>query len=133
MPKTIDDRARSILESPNFAHVATLRKDGTPHVVPVWVDVSDGQVLLNTAEGRIWPANLRRDPRVSLTVQNTENPYEYVTIHGRVSDITPEGADEHIDRLAKKYLNKDTYPFRQPDEQRLIVKVDPERVRYKGG
>jgi PPOX class probable F420-dependent enzyme len=129
---TIEARSSSLLEAKNFCHVGTIRKDGTPHVVPVWVDIEDGDVLLNTAEGRAWLANADRDPRVTLTVQNLENPYEYVTIKGRVSERTREGADAHINALAKKYLDKDEYPFRQPGEVRVKVRVTPEQVNHNG-
>jgi PPOX class probable F420-dependent enzyme len=128
----IEDRDRALLQATNFCHVGTVRKDGTPHVVPVWVDVEDGDVLLNTAEGRAWLANADRDPRVTLTVQNLENPYEYVTIRGRVSERTHDGADEHINAMAKKYLDKDEYPFRQPDEVRVKIRVTPEHVNHSG-
>ena len=82
--------------------------------------------MLNTAEGRAWPRNLERDPRVTLTVQNMENPYEYLEVRGRVAERTHDGADEHIDALAKKYLGQDSYPYRQPGEQRVIIRVEPE-------
>jgi PPOX class probable F420-dependent enzyme len=132
MSASIDDRSRGLLESKNFCHVGTIRKDGTPHVVPVWVDVENDEVLLNTAEGRAWIANADRDPRVTLTVQNLENPYEYVEIRGRVSERTNAGADEHINALAKKYLGVDEYPYRQPGEVRVKVRVSPERVKFNG-
>ena len=132
MAATFEDKSRALLEAPNFCHVATLRKDGTPHVVPVWVDLEGDEVLLNTAEGRAWPTNARRDPRVTLTVQNLENPYEYVSIRGHVAEDTHDGADDHIDRLAKKYLDKNSYPFRQEGEQRVTFKVTPDEVRHWG-
>ena len=132
MPQSIEGRARELLEAPNFAMLGSLRKDGTPQVNPVWVDVDDGQVRVNSAEGRAWPANVRRDPRVTLTVPNQENPYEYVTIRGRVVEDTHEGADAHIDQLAKKYLGVDTYPYRAEGEQRIIFRIEPERVTYQG-
>jgi PPOX class probable F420-dependent enzyme len=128
----LDARSQELLQATNFAQVATLRRDGSPHVTPVWVDVRDGMVWVNSAEGRAWPANLRRDPRVALNVQNLENPQENVEIRGAVSEITPDGADEHIDFLAKKYLGEDSYPYRQPGEQRLIIKITPEWVRHQG-
>ena len=84
--------------------------------------------MLNTAEGRAWPRNLERDPHVTLTVPNMENPYEYVEIRGTVAERTHDGADEHIDALAKKYLGQDSYPYRQPGEQRVIIRVAPEHV-----
>ncbi|MFI5005634.1 MAG: PPOX class F420-dependent oxidoreductase [Solirubrobacterales bacterium] len=132
MSSKIEGRAEALLKDKNFCNVATLRSDGSVHAVPVWVDLQDGQPVLNTAEGRAWPRNLERDPRVTLTVQNLENPYEYVTIRGRVAERTHEGADAHIDALAMKYLGQDTYPFRQPDEQRLIIRVTPEHVHSYG-
>ena len=133
MSATIDGRAEELLKGKNFCHVATLRADGTVHGVPVWVDVQDGRPVLNTAEGRAWPRNLERDPRVTLTVQNMENPYEYVEIRGTVAERTHEGADEHIDAMAKKYMDKDEYPLRQPGEQRVIIRVEPEYVKVSGG
>jgi len=132
MSATIEGRSEELLQGKNFCHVATLRPDGSVHGVPVWVDVQDGRPVLNTAEGRAWPRNLERDPRVTLTVQNMENPYEYLAIRGRVTERTHEGADEHIDAMAKKYLDKDTYPFRQPGEQRLIIRVEPDYVHVWG-
>jgi PPOX class probable F420-dependent enzyme len=128
----LDTRSEELLEAKNFAQVGTIRADGSPHVTPVWVDLKDGLVWLNSAEGRAWPANLRRDQRVSLNVQNLENPYEYVEIRGRVAEFTGEGADEHIDSLAKKYLGEDTYPLRKPGEQRVIIKISPEWYHRQG-
>jgi len=132
MAQQIEGRARELLEAPNFATVATLRKDGTPHVTPAWVDVQDDRVVLNSARGRVWPANLERDPHVTVTVQNHDNPYEYVSIRGHVAEMTEEGADAHIDALAKKYLGVDEYPSRQPGERRVIVRVEPDRVVHHG-
>ncbi len=133
MSPAIEGRAEELLKGKNFVMVSTLRPDGSVHAVPTWVDVQDGKPTLNTAEGRAWPRNLERDPRVTLTVQNAENPYEYLTIRGRVADRTTEGADAHIDALAKKYMGVDSYPLRQPGEQRLIVRIDPEHVHVYGG
>ncbi|HXW58198.1 MAG TPA: PPOX class F420-dependent oxidoreductase [Solirubrobacteraceae bacterium] len=128
MSEKIEGRAKELLEAKNFADVATLRADGSVQTSPAWVDVQDGRVVLNSAEGRTWPRNLERDPRVTMTVQNLENPYEYVTIRGRVIERTHEGANEHIDALAKKYLGKETYPNRRPGEQRVILRIQPEHV-----
>ena len=131
MAAELDSGVRALLEAPNFANVATLRADGGVHLVPVWVDVDDRHVVLNSAEGRTWPANVRRDARVTLAVQNMENPYEYVQIRGRVVEDTHDGADEHIDRMAKKYLGEDRYPSRRPGEQRVIFRVEPSYVRHR--
>jgi PPOX class probable F420-dependent enzyme len=124
----LEGRGAELLQARNFCHVATLRPDGTVLGVPVWVDIEDGRPVLNSAEGRAWPRNLERDPRVTLTVQNLENPYEYVEVRGVVAERTHDGADEHIDQLAKKYLGVDDYPARKPGEQRVIIRVEPEHV-----
>lgn len=133
MAAQIEGRVRELLEGPNFAAVATLEEDGAPAVNVIWVDVDDDHLVLNSAEGRRWPQNLRRDPRATVTVVNRENPYEYAQIRGRLSGETHEGADENIDRLAKKYLGEDTYPFRRPGEQRVMFRIAPEQVRLRSG
>ncbi len=127
----LEEQHRKLLEEPNFAFVGTIRKDGSPHVVPTWVDLDGDKVVLNSAEGRAWPANLRRDNRLNLTIPNRENPYEYLEIRGRLVEDTHEGAKEHADALAKKYLGLDEYPFLQPGEERIIFKIEPERVYYQ--
>jgi PPOX class probable F420-dependent enzyme len=133
MADKLEGRVRELLEAPNFVAVATLDTDGTPDVKVVWADVDHDHVVLNSAEGRKWPKNLRRDPRVTVTVVNHENPYEYAVIRGRLAGDTHDGADENIDKLAKKYLDKDEYPFRQPGEQRVMFRIEPERVKLHGG
>jgi PPOX class probable F420-dependent enzyme len=133
MADGIDGRSRELLEARNFCHVATIGSDGMPHVAVVWVDVNGDDVLLNSAEGRAWPEQLRRDPRAMLTVVNLEDPYEYVSIAGRVVEMTHDGADDHVDALAKKYLGKDEYPGRKPGEVRLLIRVRPERVSLRDG
>jgi PPOX class probable F420-dependent enzyme len=129
----IKGRARELIEAPNFLALASEREDGSTHLTVIWGDLEDGRVAVNSAEGRIWPENLRRQPEVSLVVVNHESPYEYVSVRGRVVEDTHDGADEHINRLAKKYLDKDEYPFRQPGEQRIKFLIEPERVRVHGG
>jgi PPOX class probable F420-dependent enzyme len=131
MSATIDGGAEALLKGKNFAHVATLRADGSVQVAPVWVDVQDGKPVVNSAEGRAWPRNLERDERVTIAVQNLENPYEYVEVRGRVAERTQDGADEHIDAMAKKYMGLDSYPLRQPGEQRVIFRIEPEHVYYQ--
>jgi len=133
MSASIEGRSRELLEDKNFAHVVTLGRDGTPHTVVAWVNLDGDEVLVNSAEGRDWPANLKRDPRIWLTVVNLQNPYEYVKIEGQAIEVTPEGGDEHIDALAKKYLDADRYPFRAPGEVRLKIRIRPDRVRIWGG
>ena len=126
----IPAEAERLFQGKTFAHVATLMEDGSPQVSPVWIDIEDGLVLFNTAEGRLKPRNLRRDPRVAVSLTNPDNPYENVLIRGRVTEMTHEGADEHIDALAKRYMGVDEYPLRQPGEERVIVKIEPEKVQY---
>ena len=134
MTQALEGRARELLaQGRNFAHLVTLREDGTPLPVHVWVDIEDGRVALNSAEGRAWPENLRRTGRATVTVADHDNPYNYVTIDGRLVEDTHEGADEHIDSLAKKYMGVDSYPFRREGEQRITFEIEPERVIHHGG
>ena len=130
MPEKIEGRVAELLEAKNFAQVATVRQDGSPHVTPVWVDHDGEHVVLNTAEGRDWPANARRTGQIAINVPNQENPYEYVYIRGTVAEDTTDGADEHIDKMAQKYMGVDEYPFRQDGEQRLIIKVAPDKITH---
>jgi len=124
----LSERDRGILEAANFASVATVMPDGSPHASTIWIDIDGDDVLFNTAEGRVKTTNIRRDPRVSISVFDRGDPYEQVVIHGTVVEMTHEGADAHIDQLAKKYLGVDTYPWRDPLEQRVIVHVRPSHV-----
>lgn len=116
-------------ENANFAAFATIRKDGSPHVSPVWVDYDGTNIVCNTQEGRAKWKHLVRDPRVTLQVQNPENPYNYIEVSGTAT-LTTEGGDAHIDKLAKKYMGVDSYPLRQPGDVRVIVTIAPEKVTY---
>ena len=122
----LDDKARKLIEGKNFAHLATIRSDGSPHVTPVWIDLDNDLVLVNTAEGRVKERNVRGDDRITISIADQENPYDYVQIRGRVAEVTVEGADDHIDKMAKKYLGKDEYPWRSSDEQRVLLRIKPE-------
>ena len=122
-------QAKSIIEKKTFAHLATLMPDGSPQVTPVWVDHDGDRVVINPAEGRAKPRTMRNDPRVALSATDPDNPYEAVIIRGRVVEMTRDGADDHIDAMAKKYLDRDRYPFRQSGEQRLKVYIEPEVVK----
>ncbi|MCU0258729.1 MAG: PPOX class F420-dependent oxidoreductase [Solirubrobacteraceae bacterium] len=134
MGQPLDQKTADLLGRPNFATVSTLRKDGTVQGVVVWVDAdADGNLVLNTAEGRAWRRNVARDPRITVTVPNTENPYEFVSVTGRVVHEDHESADAHIDAMAKKYLGQDTYPFRQEGEVRVKLTVEPDRVTHFTG
>ena len=128
MAAFLSPKVRNLFEGKNLAHIATLMPDGSPHVTVVWIDIEGDRILFNTAEGRVKPRNLRRDPRVAISIVDSNNPYAEASIRGRVIEITAQGADEHIDKLAKKYLGQDTYPMRRSDETRLIVVIEPEHV-----
>ena len=121
-----------ILKKQSFAHFATLMPDGTPQVSPVWVDEKDGYVLINSALGRVKDKNVHRNPNVAISICDPENPYRMLAIRGTIAEIVTEGADEHIDKMAKKYMGKDKYPFRQPGEQRVIYKIEPKSVSTMG-
>jgi PPOX class probable F420-dependent enzyme len=122
----IPDKFLDLFQKKTFAQLATLMPDGSPQVSPVWCDYDGQFVLVNSAKGRVKDRNMRRDPRVSLDLQDPDNPYRHVTIRGRVVDITEQGADEHIDKLAKKYMGVDRYGNRAPGEVRVIYKIQPE-------
>ena len=115
-----------------FAQVATLNPDGSPQVTPVWVDFDGTHVLINTAKGRVKANNLAREPRVALSIADPDNAYRYLGIQGRVVEMTETGGDAHIDKMARKYLGKDTYPWRAAGEVRLIVKISPDKVHTVG-
>jgi PPOX class probable F420-dependent enzyme len=106
-------------------------KDGSPQVTPMWVDIENGYILVNTAIGRLKQKNISRDPRIALAIADRNNPYNMVTIRGEVIEqITGVPAEEHIDKLAKKYIGKDKYPYRSPGEERIILKIKPERISH---
>ena len=128
MSATLSEGVKKLFREPNYGHMATLMPDGSPQVSPVWVDIDGDRILVNSAEGRVKPRNVRRDARVAISIYNQDNPYSSAFIRGRVVEITHEGADEHIDKLAKKYLGQDTYPYRQPGDQRVILVIEPEHV-----
>jgi PPOX class probable F420-dependent enzyme len=132
MSQSIPDKYRDLFTKRAFASLATLMPDGSPQVTPVWVDLEGDLVLVNTARGRQKDKNMRRDPRVAMAIIDPENPYRYLEIRGRIAEITEEGADAHIDKMAKKYLGADKYPYRQPSETRVIFKIQPERVSTMG-
>jgi PPOX class probable F420-dependent enzyme len=128
---TLNDKARKFLEQPFVGTVTTLRPDGSPHSTIVWVDTDTDEVMFNTAAGRAKERHLRNDPRVSLLVVDPESSYRWVAVSG-TAELTTEGADEQINKLAKKYLGKDEYPWRNPEEQRIKVRIRPEHVEATG-
>jgi PPOX class probable F420-dependent enzyme len=131
MSELNEKQRQFIAENPYVGTVTTLRQDGSPHNTIVWVDAEDGTVTFNTAVGRAKERHLRRDPRVAMTIVDPENAYQWVSVSGR-AELTTDGADDQIDKLAKKYLGQDKYPWRNPEEQRISVKITPEKVDSAG-
>ena len=124
-----DGAIRKLFEGKNFVYIASLMRDGSPHVTPTWVDIENSTILINTAVGRIKQKNISRDGRVALAIAEQSNPYDMVTIRGKVIEqITGPVAEEHIDKLAKKYMGKEKYPGRAPGEKRILLKIKPEKI-----
>jgi PPOX class probable F420-dependent enzyme len=133
MAEQLPDKYADLLSNKKaFANLGTLNSDGSPQVTPVWVDYDGKHVRVNSARGRLKDKNIARDPRVSLSIQDPENPYRYLEIRGKVVEATEKGADDHINTLAKKYLGKDVYPWRQPGEKRVIYKIEPHKFSAMG-
>jgi len=130
MPE-LTEKQKEFLQNPYVGVLTTLRADGSAHSTVVWVTAENGYLGFNTARGRLKDKNLQDDPRVTLTVLDPTDPYRWVSITGR-ADVTEEGADDEIDRLSKKYLGKDEYPWRDPAQQRLRVKITPEKIEGHG-
>ncbi len=127
----LTEQARSFLQQPFVGEVTTLRNDGSPHTTVVWVDVDTDEVIFNSAVGRAKERHLRNDPRISLIVVDPENPYRWVSVSGK-AELDTTGADDEIDKLAKKYLGQDEYPWRNPEETRINVRIRPEHVEATG-
>jgi PPOX class probable F420-dependent enzyme len=132
MAQPIPEKYLDLFKKAAFGNLATIMKDGSPQVTPVWVDYDGEYVRFNSALGRVKDKNIRRDPRVALSIFDPENPYRHLEIRGRVVEITRNGADDHINSLAKKYLGKDVYPYRQAGEVRVMYKIEPEKVNTMG-
>src|SRR5215212_5244360 len=132
MTKRLSPGLQTLLGEPTFCQVATLLPDGSPHLTQVWVGTDGEQILVNTYEGSQKLRNIRRDPRVAVNVVDPGNAWRLASIRGRVVEITTEGADDLIDQLAHKYLGVESYPFRNPAETRLTLKIAPERISEMG-
>lgn len=128
----IPNQYLDLFQKKAFANLATLNADGSPQVTPVWVDYDGQHVLVNSAKGRRKDKNMRERPRVALSIQDPDNPYRYIEVRGPVDEVTETGAAEHIDKMAKKYLGADKYPFAQPGEVRVLYKIKPERTSAMG-
>jgi len=127
MAAKIPDQFRDLFEKKAFAHLATLMKDGTPQVTPVWCDYDGTYVLINSAKGRIKDKNMRRNRKVAFSITDPENAYRFIAVRGEVVEIT-DNTDDHINSLAKKYINQDKYPYKQPNEVRVTYKIRPDHV-----
>lgn len=127
MPIALPPAVKKIMQDKAYGHVITFAADGKPQVTMVWMDVEGDEVQFNTADGRLKPKNLRRDPRVIISVQDRNDPQSYMVFHGKAS-VTEAGADAQIDKLAKRFLGVDKYPFRRPGEKRLVVRVKVDRI-----
>jgi len=129
----LTENARKRLSDPNLGFLATIMKDGAPQVSPIWVDVEGDYILFNTAKGRVKERNLRRDPRVALSIADKDDPYVKVDIRGRVVEwVDGDEANAHIDKLAQKYMGEEKYPWHKPGEARVIVKIEPEKISERG-
>lgn len=129
---TIPEKYLDLMQKKAFLQLATLMPDGTPQVSPVWFEYDGKYILINSAKGRVKDNNMRRDARVGMDIVDPDNPYRHLSIRGRVGEITERGADEHIDKLTKKYIGQDKYPYRGPGEVRVIYKIEPEHTHAMG-
>jgi PPOX class probable F420-dependent enzyme len=132
MASSFPQKYLDLFQKKAFAAFTTLMPDGSPQTTPVWVDHQADEIWVNSAVGRQKDRNVRRDSRVALAVIDPDNPYRYVEVRGRVREITQTGADAHIDKMAKKYLGQDKYPYRQPGEQRVLYKISIEKAHGMG-
>ena len=132
MAEPIPDKYLDLFQKKAFANLATLMPDGTPQVTPVWCDFDGTHVLVNSARGRQKDRNMKRNAAVALSIQDPDNPYRYLEVRGKVAEITENGADAHIDKMAKKYLGADKYPYRQASETRVMYKIQPEHTTMMG-
>ena len=128
---TIPENYNDLFQKKTFAQLATIMSDGSPQVSPVWCEYDGEHVLINSAKGRVKDRNMRRNPNVAISVQDPENPYRHISLKGKVVEITENGADAHIDKLAKKYTGKDVYPNRRAGEVRVIYRILPEKIFTK--
>ncbi|MFQ5693200.1 MAG: PPOX class F420-dependent oxidoreductase [Nitrospinota bacterium] len=132
MPQAIPDDYKDLFEKTAFGHLATLNPDGSPQNTPVWLEYDGTHILVNSSKGRKKDRNMRRDPRVALSIQDPDNAYRYLEVRGRVVDVAEEGGIDHIHKLAKKYLGKDEYPWLQPGEVRVTYTIAPEHCTFMG-
>ena len=128
MATTIPDEFRDLFNKKAVAHLGTVMADGAPQVTPVWIDLEGTTILVNTAKGRLKDRNMRRNSKVAVEITDPDNIYRHIAVRGEVAGITEQGADEHIDKMAKKYMGVDKYPLRKPGEVRVMFKIRPLKV-----
>ena len=124
----MDDKVVRLFSEKNLVYIATIMRDGSPQVSPVWANYEDGHILINTAEGRIKHKNVMRDPRVAVSVTSITNPLDMATIRGTVVKLIPDYEYEHADKLTRQYMGREHYPFKRDDEKRIILKIKPDKV-----
>jgi PPOX class probable F420-dependent enzyme len=132
MADVIPQKYLDLFDKKAFAHLATIMPDGSPQTTPVWIDYDGTHVRFNSARGRVKDRNVRRDPRVSISIQDPDNPYRYLQVRGRVVDITESGAQEHANQLSQKYVGNPDYEKRSPDEVRVLYKIQPQKISSMG-
>jgi PPOX class probable F420-dependent enzyme len=130
---SLPDSVKKLIEGKVYANVATIMPNGSPQVTPTWVDHDGDIVLINTFEGSQKHRNALRNPKIALDVVDPANAYNVAVIRGRIKEVTFDGAEEHIDRMAKKYLGQDKYPMRQPGMKRVLIRIEPTHVRAPWG
>jgi PPOX class probable F420-dependent enzyme len=132
MAANIPDKYLDLFQKKAFANLATLMPDGSPQVTPVWVDYDGNHVIVNSARGRQKDKNMQRNAKVALSILDPDNPYRYLEVRGKVDEITEQGAETHIDKMAKKYMGKDKYPYRRDGEVRVLYKIIPTKTTQMG-
>jgi PPOX class probable F420-dependent enzyme len=132
MAVELTEQQKHLINAKNFGHIATLNKDGSPQVSPVWIDFDGKYLVVNSEAKRLKVRNIKRDPRVSVSIQNANNPYQYIEIRGNAVEVTTNGGFEGIDALAKKYMGVDKYPNNLPGDKRVVIKIEPQHVTGMG-
>lgn len=132
MAQAIPEKYKDLFDKKAFANLATLMPDGTPQVTPVWVDFDGNHVIVNSARGRQKDKNMKQNSQVALSILDPDNPYRYLEVRGSVAEITEDGADQHIDKMAQKYMGVDRYPYRRPGEVRVLYKIEPQHCTHMG-
>jgi PPOX class probable F420-dependent enzyme len=132
MAVTLTDKQKKLITDKNYGHIATINKDGSPQVSPVWIDLDGNHLIVNSEQKRLKVRNIKRDPRVAVSIQNAANPYQYIEIRGKAIEVTDKGGFEGIDRLSDKYNGQPKYPGNAPGDVRIVIRIEPEHVTGMG-